>query len=163
MSAIQKDVVLLDFYRSEYESNLIEYYLPPEQQIYTAAPLDAVEKCSTESDRYPVVILHNGTLAGFFVLHGWEGVKEFSTNEKAILLRSYSVNEAFQGKGIANQSMQLLPSFITKHFPEVNEVILAVNHNNHKAQYVYQKGGFEDKKFRAMGKKGEMFIYHMKI
>lgn len=163
MSVNQKGVVSLEFYHPDYLPNLAEYYLPPEQQIHAAAPLDAVEKCSRETDRHPIVILNNGTLAGFFVLHGWEGVKEFSTNEQAILLRSYSINAALQGKGIAKRSMQLLPAFIKENFPERNEVILSVNHRNYAAQSVYQKGGFVDTGLRAMGREGELFIFHMEL
>lgn len=53
--------------------------------------------------------------------------------------------------------------YVREHFPDVNEIILAVNHANIVAQTVYKKGGFVDKGITAMGRKGEMFIYHLDI
>jgi RimJ/RimL family protein N-acetyltransferase len=163
MSIVEKEIVSLVFYQPEYRVMLSNYSLSKEQQRFTALPADALEKCEFEPDRHPIVILYDNQPAGFFVLHGWEGVKEFSNNKEAILLRAYSINADFQGKGIASQSIKLLSSFVKEHFPYVNEIILAVNHANIVAQTVYKKGGFEDKGLRAMGREGEMFIYHLNV
>lgn len=163
MSIVEKEIVSLVFYKPEYKVMLSNYNLSKEQQRFTALPVDALQICEYESDRHPIVIFYGNQPAGFFVLHGWEGVKAFSENKKAILLRAYSINAEFQGKGIASQSIRLLNSFVKEHFPEVNEVILAVNHGNIVAQTVYKKGGFVDKGIRAMGREGEMFIYHLDV
>lgn len=163
MSLIQRDIVTLDFYKLEYEPHLKDYYLPEEQQRYTSYPLDAVKKCETDNERYSIIILNNNIPAGFFVLHGWEGVKAYSNNREAILLRTYSVNSAYQGKGIASTSIQLLPSFVKEHFPNKTEIILAVNRRNEKALHVYLKNGFIDKGVRVMGRKGELLILHIDV
>lgn len=157
------DIISLDFYNPEYKSYLMSYYLPEDQLKYTSLPLDAIVKCEKEKERFPVIIFYNNVPAGFFVLHGWEGVKTYSENKKAILLRAYSINISYQGKGIAKQSLRLLPSFVKKHFPDKNEIILAVNHMNKAAQHVYRKGGFIDKGLRTMGRKGQLFIMHMDL
>jgi RimJ/RimL family protein N-acetyltransferase len=159
----QKDSVVLDFYKLEYKLQIENYDLPQEQLIYTSLPMEAIEKCEKEDDRYPIVILYNNMPAGFFVLHGWEGVKAYSDNRDAILLRAYSVDSTFQGNGIAKKSLMVLPSFVKKYFPSKNEIILAVNHSNKVAQYVYEKGGFKDKGLRVIGRKGELFILHMNL
>ena len=163
MSIVEKGIVSLVFYKPEYKILLSNYILSKEQQRYTALPIDALQKCESEPDRHPIVIMYGKQPAGFFVLHGWEGVKAFSENKKAILLRAYSINAVFQGKGIASQSMRLLKPFVKEHFTNVNEVILAVNRVNIVAQSVYKKGGFVDKGIRAMGREGEMFIYHLDL
>jgi RimJ/RimL family protein N-acetyltransferase len=163
MSIVEKEIVSLAFYKPEYKQMLLNYSLSEEQQRYTALPVDALQKCESEPDRHPIVILYGHQPAGFFVLHGWEGVKAFSDNKEAILLRAYSVNSPFQGRGIASQSIKLLSPFVKEHFRDVNEVILAVNHENTVAQSVYKKGGFKDKGIRAMGREGEMFIYHVNV
>lgn len=163
MTIVQKEMISLDFYKPEYKTILKDYYLPEEQQRYTPLPLDAIKKCEIENERYPIVILYDKQPAGFFVLHGWEGVKTYSNNKDAILLRAYSVNVSFQGKGIAKNSIQLLPSFVKEHFPNKNEIILAVNKMNKIAQHVYQSGGFLDKGIRKMGRKGELFILNMEL
>ncbi|ESU33234.1 hypothetical protein G3A_07315 [Bacillus sp. 17376] len=163
MSIVEKEIVSLVFYKPEYKERLLNYRLSAEQQRYTAFPVDALQRCESEPDRHPIVILYGYQPAGFFVLHGGEGVKEFSNNNDAILLRAYSINAEFQGKGIASQSIKLLNPFVKKHFPDVNEIILAVNHANIAAQTVYKKGGFVDQGIRAMGREGEMFICHLDI
>ncbi|TLS36180.1 GNAT family N-acetyltransferase [Pseudalkalibacillus caeni] len=152
--------VSLDFYREKYRPELNDYHLSGEQSKYASVPLTALLKCEKDSSRHPVVILYNGEPAGFFILHGWEGVKAYSDNKDAILLRGYSVNTKFQGKGIAKQSLIVLESFVNRNFPSKNEIILAVNHENVIAQHVYKKAGFVDKGVRVMGRKGELFILH---
>lgn len=156
-------MVRLGFYQSDYKSNIDTYHLKEEQLRFTALPKDALQKCEIEENRYPIMILLNEELAGFFVLHGWEGVKEFSDNQKALLLRAYSIELSAQGKGVAKESLRSLPSFVKKHFPEANEIILAVNHQNYTAQHVYKSSGFIDHGQRAMGRSGEMFIMHLEL
>lgn len=163
MSVAVKDVISLNFFKPEYNGLLEDYQLHEGQMKYTALPIDALAKCEVDPGRHPVVILYGNKLAGFFVLHGRDGTKAYSDNQNAILLRAYSVNTAFQGKGVAKCSMGLLPSFVKKNFPSMNEIILAVNHANKIAQHVYFNSGFIDKGIRAMGSEGEMFILHMEI
>ncbi|MBE4907249.1 GNAT family N-acetyltransferase [Bacillus luteolus] len=155
--------IQLGFYKPEYQTIVEDYYLPPEQQEFTALPSDALEACETDSERHPVVILYANQPAGFFVLHDWEGVKTYSDNQDAILLRAYSVNHLFQGKGIAKKSLEILPPFVKEHFPKKREIILAVNHGNSVAQHLYQKAGFVDKGIRVMVRKGEQFVFHMNL
>jgi RimJ/RimL family protein N-acetyltransferase len=163
MSTILKGKVSLDFYQPKYRPGLKDYFLSEEQSKFTGMPLEQIEICHNEEDRYPIIILFDDVPAGFFVLHGWEGVKAYSTNTNALLLRAYSINTSFQGKSIATQSLRLLPGFVKEHFPDKNEVILAVNKVNERAQYVYKQNGFVDKGIRAMGRIGEMHIYHMEL
>jgi RimJ/RimL family protein N-acetyltransferase len=160
---IIKNIVRLEFYQPVDRPLFDKYYLPEEQKQFTAHPFEALAACENEPARHPVMILHNHVPAGFFVLHGWEGVKDYTDNKQAMLLRAYSVDLSFQGKGIAQESLRLLPDFVKKCFPLVNEIILAVNEKNTRAQHVYKKSGFVDHGLRAMGRKGPMFIYHLKI
>jgi len=160
MSIHKLSTVTLDFYKEAYKHELSKFELPLEQLKYTSLPLEAIALCEKEMDRHPIVILYKGEPAGFFVLNGWEGVRAFSENKKAILFRAYSINSTFQGKGIATESMKVLDVFVKKYFPDKDEIILAVNHANTVAQYVYKKAGFIDKGVRAMGGQGEMFILH---
>ncbi|MBT2680200.1 GNAT family N-acetyltransferase [Bacillus sp. ISL-35] len=163
MSVAKNETVSLQLYNNEFKSCLLNYTLLDEQRRFTALPAEALEKCEEEPDRHPVVILYEEQPAGFFVLHGKEGVKTYSENQNAMLLRAYSINLPYQGKGIASESIKLLKQFAKEHFPLVNEIILAVNHSNIMAQNVYKKGGFIDQGKRAMGREGEMFIYHLQL
>lgn len=163
MSSRKDAIVSLEFYNPKHITEIIDYFLPEEQLQYTAHPASALQMCELDEERTPIVILFDGKVAGFFVLHGWEGAKEYCDNKDALLLRAYSVNSYFQGKGVASKSMQLLPSFVKEHFPNNTEIILGVNHNNDKAQYVYKKAGFKDKGLRKMGRNGEMLILHLEL
>lgn len=163
MSIVEKDVVSLNFYQPIYKEQLADYRLHDEQQIFSAMPLVALEQCEKDEERHPVLIFWGSRIAGFFVLHGWEGVKQFSDNKDAMLLRAYSIDESMQGKGVANHSMRLLPMFVKEHFSETKEIILAVNHANFIAQHVYRKAGFIDTGVRSMGRAGEMFILKKQI
>ncbi|GIO27529.1 GNAT family N-acetyltransferase [Ornithinibacillus bavariensis] len=163
MSIQTTDSVTLDFYSDKYRSRLCDYHLTKEQSRYASVPSEVLETCKEDDSKYPVIILYNGEPAGFFVLHGWEGVQTYSDNRDAILLRSYSVNSRFQGKGIAKQSLHALGSFVKQHFPKKTEIILAVNHQNTIAQHVYKRSGFIDKGVRKMGPKGELYILQKEL
>lgn len=155
--------ITIAFYEEKYIPELENYLLSGEQLYYTSIPLDALELCLVEEERYPIVILKDGTVTGFFVLHGWEGVKDYSENRDAILLRAYSIHHSYQGQGIGRESMEQLLPFIKEQFPAKNEVILAVNVHNIRAQYVYKKAGFEDTGRKVMGKKGALIIFSREV
>ncbi|MBM7691077.1 ribosomal protein S18 acetylase RimI-like enzyme [Peribacillus deserti] len=157
-------IVTLDFYQQKFKKQVEEdYYLTEDQAFFTSLPKDAIKSYDTAEDRYPIVILNGTQPAGFFILHGWEGVKSFYSNKRAILIRAFSIQADYQGQGIAHECFRRLPSFIKKHFPDKNEIVLAVNHKNTIAQHVYKKGGFTDKGIRAMGKRGRSYIMHLSI
>ncbi|WP_433750553.1 GNAT family N-acetyltransferase [Falsibacillus pallidus] len=156
-------MVELDFLKPEYIQFLQNYNLDTKQREFTAMPMGALEKCETEVDRHPIVILFNGKPAGFFVLHEGEGPKTYTDDPHALLLRAYSIDSSFQGKGIAKESMKRLPAFVRKHFPDKKQVVLGVNHGNHPAKALYLKAGFEDRGGRFQGRKGEQFILHMPV
>lgn len=151
--------VTLRFIKEEDRVMLKDYDLTEEQLRFTATPMGSIEKAEKEPDRFPVVILDGENIAGYFALHTNEGPRPYSRNPHAILLRSYSIRDSYQGRGIAQESMRLLPSYVREHFPEVNEIVLAVNYQNTAAQHIYQKAGFTDTGTRVMGRSGEQFIY----
>jgi len=162
-SLLPTNTISLQFYNEKYDDQLKNYFLADEHLRFTGLPIDNIEKCVVEADRHAILILSNNDVAGFFVLHGWDGVRQYSDNKNAILLRAYSVDTNFQGKGIAKHSLNLLPSFVKANFPERDEIILGVNHKNTAAQHVYLKSGFIDSGKRVMGRKGELFIMHMDL
>ncbi|WP_042221263.1 GNAT family N-acetyltransferase [Oceanobacillus manasiensis] len=159
MKSEAMEKVSLQFYSAENKALVQSYHLTKQQLDYTAHPIDALKKCDEDTTRYPVLILTGTSPAGFFVLHEKEGVQPYSKNPKAILLRAYSVQSAYQGEGIAKKSIQLLPSFIAESFPQIEEVILAVNHTNEVAQQLYKKAGFRDTGRRIDGRSGEQYIF----
>jgi len=103
-------------------------------------------------------------LVTFFVLHEKEGVTPYSSNEQALLIRSFSTDFYEQGKGYAKTALQLLPDFVRKHFPYINELVLGVNVPNRAAQELYKRCGFVDEGRQAMGLRDELKVmsYYMK-
>lgn len=155
--------VKLVCYHAELRPQFENYYLSNDDLNYTGHPSDAIATSENDSHRYPIIIEQNGVAVGFFILHDWEGVKKYGKNRYAMLLRSYSIDSRYQGKGIAKQSLKILPTFMKENFPSITEVVLAVNKQNRHAQYVYKKCGFKDKGLRVMGRKGEQFVLHRDI
>lgn len=155
--------IALRFVTEDDHVHLVNYDLTEEQLLFTATPMGSIEMAEREPDRYPSVILYGESVAGYFALHTNEGPKPYSDNPNAVLLRSYSIRNSCQGRGIAQESMRLLPEFVKEHFPGVNEIVLAVNYQNAAAQHIYQKAGFIDTGKRVTGRSGEQYIYSLPL
>lgn len=139
--------------------NEIEYYELTEEQLrYTGHPKDCLKLSAEDSDRYLILAMEEDKLVTFFVLHKNEGVKPYSTKNSSILLRAFSTDFRYQGRGYAKKALMLLPEFVKENFSETNEIVLAVNLKNEAAQGLYKKCGFVDEGVRKMGKKGELII-----
>ena len=148
----------LIFYTEENQRQINSYNLTEEQLRYTGHPIECVELGEVDKDRYSILGIEGEELVTFFCLHKNEGVKPYSNNRNAILLRAFSTDTYFQGKGYAKQALMLLPNFIKENFEDINEIVLAVNVKNEVAQELYKKYGFKDEGLRKMGKKGELII-----
>ncbi|SDN87965.1 GNAT family N-acetyltransferase [Bacillus sp. OK048] len=153
----------LYFYNDSFKNAIEDYELTDEQLRYTGIPKDCIELSNEDSERYSILAIEEDKLLTFFVLHKNEGVKPYSNNNNAILLRAFSTDLRYQGKGYAKKAMMLLPEFVKQSFSEINEIVLAVNLKNEIAQGLYKKCGFVDEGVRRMGKKGELIImsYHL--
>ncbi|MEK5393287.1 GNAT family protein [Margalitia sp. FSL K6-0131] len=151
------------YYNERYKNLIEQYTLSEEQLCFTATPKDCVELSKKDPERYSILAIEGEQLVTFFVLHKNEGVKPYSNNKHAILLRAFSTDFHHQGKGYAKQALMLLPEIVRSHFPEMNEIVLAVNLKNEVAQGLYKKCGFVDEGVRMMGEKGELIImsYHL--
>lgn len=159
-----RDVNMQLYFYNEGFRNTIEQYLLTEEQLrFTGTPVDSIKLSSEDSDRHPILAMEEDMLVTFFVLHNNEGVKPYSDNQHAILLRAFSTDFRYQGKGYAYSALTILPDFVREHFREMNEIILAVNLQNEAAQRLYKKCGYIDEGQRRMGKKGELIImsYHL--
>lgn len=156
--------ISLSLYDEKYFEALERFELPENQAEFTALPSEALDMSVNDPDRCPVVILAGGTtLAGFFVLHRNSEFVPLVGNPRALLLRALSVDFKHQGKGYAKAAMLQLPSFVREHFPEADEIVLAVNHQNYAAQKLYAGAGFGDRGLTKMGPKGLQHIYHFPV
>jgi len=153
----------LHFYNHEFDKLIEDYTLTDEQLRFTGTPKDAIDLSNAEQDRYSILAVKNEQLVTFFSLHKGEGVKPFSQNDNAILIRSFSTDFHQQGKGYGKKALMLTPEFVKSHFIGINEIVLAVNIKNEIAQALYKKCGYIDKGVREMGRSGELIVmsYHL--
>ncbi|MGO1060802.1 GNAT family N-acetyltransferase [Planococcus sp. FY231025] len=157
---IKKKEVTLHRYSSKVA---VKYDLPSDQLEFTRLPQEIMERDAEDPEKHFVIIKARGMDAGFFELDESDDRKRYSDNPKALLLRGYSVNPEFQGRGIATGSIYVLPEFIRKEFPGFNEVVLGVNARNVPAQHIYQRAGFEDTGRRVMRPKGEQIVMSLRV
>ncbi|WP_374701655.1 GNAT family N-acetyltransferase [Paenibacillus tyrfis] len=159
----KEQIVRLSFYRHEHEAALQAFELPEEQARFTALPGEVLELSLNDENRYPVVILAGDMPVGFFVLHRGEVTVPFSDNPNAILLRAFSVDQAHQGRGYGKRAMRTAAAFVAEHFPGVEEIVLAVNEQNHIAKRLYEASGFRDTGRQRQGSIGMQHILSLSL
>jgi RimJ/RimL family protein N-acetyltransferase len=152
--------VVLTFFEEIHREALNAFYLAEDQKKFTSMPSDALKKCEEDSRRTPVIIMVSNRPVGFFVLHAGENIGDFTANPNAMVIRALSINQSEQGKGYAKEAMLQLPTFVVTHFPEINELILAVNFKNEPAKRLYEKAGFQDRGQIKHGPIGPQYVLH---
>lgn len=160
MELLNQKQVCLHFYNREHLEGLLQFHLPEDQKKFTGMPGDVLETTLQDPERYPIVITAEDKPVGFFVLHKGAGILPFTNNKNAILLRAFSIDLNAQGRGYGKKAMQLLPAFVKEKFPQINEIVLAVNMKNTAAQALYLKVGFVDRGIKREGSIGLQHILH---
>lgn len=142
---------------------IINYSLPDEQAIYTSLPITVIEEFNKDIFIKPYVIYFSNLLVGFFALNPNKAGNVYTSNENAIVLRSFSIDSRFQRKGLALQAFRVLPDILKVNFPEKDELILTFHYTNLTAKNLYQNAGFMDKGLRYEGEHGEEWIFHYEL
>ena len=155
--------VALCFYRPEHADGLTAFHLPAEQKQFTALPDEVLSESLRDPNRHPIVITAGEKPVGFFILHHGKEIDAYTSNEKALLLRAFSIDHAHQGMGYAKAAMLLLPAFTAKHFPDFKEIVLVVNARNLTAKRLYEKTGFQDRGITRMGRNGLQHVLHYEL
>jgi ribosomal protein S18 acetylase RimI-like enzyme len=91
------------------------------------------------------LILLAGETAGLFFIHiEKDDFKQFANNQPYASLLGLTVDQHYQGRGLAQAAMSLfLKEFKVRH-PGFDHIILTVNCKNPAAKRVYEKVGFAD-------------------
>lgn len=155
--------VSLEPYASRHQ-NKLNYELDDMQSLYTRLPSAWFGVDDTAVNR--VVIVYDGRAVGFFVLDGGDDKYNYTDNPKALLLRSMSLNPAYQGLGLSALALAELARFYQSHVKQAdnyNQIVLGVNHDNIAAQRVYEKVGFVKVARTFMGRSGEQYVYEMGV
>lgn len=140
-------MISIEKYNFWHFDDLMSYQLNSEQAKYARQPWQWFEgQTLLLSNRMTgVTILHNKKAIGFFVLDRGAEKQEYTHNQQAILLRSFSINPQYQGMGFATAALNpnLIDSFIYNLSPKYNEIVLAVSPLNQKAYRLYLRCGFQ--------------------
>jgi len=155
--------VSLSLYKPEYYDHLKLFKLVEGQEQFTRLPIESIPVSINNPDCYPIVILNHDLPVGYFVLQIGEAVKEYTENERSILLRSYSINSDQQGKRFGKQSLELLDQLVLKLLPNYTEIVLAVNDRNSVAANLYLKSGFVDRGQKVEGRSGPQKVLFKQI
>lgn len=155
--------VALKFWNPSDQEILEKFHLTDEQLAFTLLPKVALKEATDDRNRYPVVITRDEIPVGFFVLHCGRDISEYSPNPEVMLLRSLSVDSPYQGKGVAKRAMMLVPAFVELYFPDIREIVLAVNYRNTVAKKMYLESGFIDTGTTREGKSGPQYLLHYNL
>jgi ribosomal protein S18 acetylase RimI-like enzyme len=142
--------------------SLIESYVLDDNQ-YADIPIKAMTNSLHETQKYPILILDEESLVGFFILQKNKFIEIFPINDTSLFLRDHSIDERFQEKGFGKLSIEALPIYIKNRFDNIDEVVLAVDYDNLSGQMLYLKTGFKDTKKRYKEKNSSKFIYSKKL
>ncbi|WGG46324.1 GNAT family N-acetyltransferase [Rossellomorea sp. DA94] len=155
--------ITLSVYNEIYEHQLKDFHLPEDQLQFTSLPLDKIQNPTISPDTRHIVILRDDTPVGYFALENGDKLRKYSTNPKARLLTSFSIDARHQGQGIAKEGLNQLPGFMRENLPETDEVVLGVNKRNQAAISLYLKTGFTDEDEVYVGPKGPQHVLHLNI
>ncbi|WP_139343025.1 GNAT family N-acetyltransferase [Fictibacillus arsenicus] len=155
--------VVLTFFDEIHREALNAFDLAEDQKKFTAMPSDALKICEEDRSRNPVVIMASDVPVGFFVLHTGKNIRDFTANPNAMVIRALSINQKEQGKGYAKEAMLQLPAFVSTHFSDIKELILAVNFKNEPAKKLYEKAGFQDRGQIKHGPVGPQYVLHYDV
>ena len=160
--------VSLEPYASRHQDEL-NYELDDVQSLYTVLPsawFDGTHDGAGDVAVNRVAIMYDERAVGFFVLDGGDDKYNYTDNPKALLLRSMSLNPAYQGLGLSALALTGLARFCQSHVKQAdsyNQIVLGVNHDNIAAQKVYEKVGFARVERTFMGRSGVQYVYELNI
>lgn len=142
----------------------LNYKLFSEQAKFTSS-IDQCKKDGVFSDAQKAVItiMYNDEPIGFFILDTGVAKTKLTDNKFAILLRSFSLNPIYQGKGLGKKSVLLITDLLKQKYPEINEIVLSVNARNINAYHTYLNAGFVDTQKYIEGIMGQQHILSKKI
>ena len=114
----------------------------PEQEIFAGTVAEAFAEDPNRFDLH--AISHAGTFVGLFKIDRTYRASISIASEAALGLRSFMIDQAHQGQGIATRAVRALAAYLHEQYPDWEYVELTVNHTNAAALACYLKGGFQD-------------------
>ncbi len=114
-----------------------------ENQREFVGTLDEILAAAEPSHHFHVIERDNEPV-GFFNIDTGYG-QWFEMAEPGELgLRSFLIDQRFQGQGLGKLTSQALAPYLRQHYSEYPAIVLTVNFRNPGAYHLYQLAGFKD-------------------
>src|SRR5690606_348492 len=137
-------MIQIDVYK-DIDYSALEYRLPDGQAMFTSHISDCLASgVLNNAYKTLLTIRFHHSIVGFFILDQGNDKFVLTDNQYAIVIRSFSINPIYQGKGIGQQAMMAVSHYVQNNFTDVNEIVLSVNSKNINAYHTYLKAGFVD-------------------
>ena len=132
----------------------------PEQAPFSGLPAETLPAAEADPARLPVAVIEDGVPAGFFVL---DAGATLAPGADELALRSFFVDAAAQGRGVAAGALAALPAFVAEQRPGARAVVLGVNARNDPARRVYLRAGFVDTGAVLEGPLGPQHVLRLEL
>ncbi|MDN8910358.1 GNAT family N-acetyltransferase, partial [Staphylococcus aureus] len=76
-------------------------------------------------------------------LHRGNGVAPFRDFQDSVFFLSFIVDQRYRNRGIGKVVMEILASFITSTFHDINEFVLSFKTDNPHALALYRQHGYQ--------------------
>ncbi|MGP7817655.1 GNAT family N-acetyltransferase [Niallia sp. 01092] len=150
------------FIYNESHRKKMEQYCFGETQ-FSSSPIQVIDALEENKDIYPVVVNCQEQVIGFFVLEKLQHQSIFGVYDHAILFRTFSIDANYRGNGLSKKIMNELISFVKENFPDIDTIVLSVNHKNEKAIRLYERMNYVDTGRTYTGEKGKQLVFEKNI
>ncbi|MET1078574.1 MAG: GNAT family N-acetyltransferase [Pseudomonas sp.] len=126
------------------------------QQVEYAGPTErAVALCEADQvgDIQGLAIFKGQQITGFLLLKRGAQAPEWAP-AGAVTISGLRIDQTFQGQGIGTQALHAVKDWVQCHWPEVAQLILAVDEDNAAGIRAYLKAGWNDLGVRMLGRIG---------
>ncbi|MEJ5125397.1 GNAT family N-acetyltransferase [Comamonas sp. MYb21] len=135
-------MTLLSPYRPEQRERVLALSLHEAQQPYVAPMAQTLAELHPGLSAH--LIGHGEQIAGFFLIDQDYAQHYPFASADSVGLRSFFVDQRFQGMGLAKRSLQALPAYLQAQGMAATAVFLTVNCKNAAAIPLYRQCGFAD-------------------
>lgn len=133
---------LLSPYRPEQQDRVLALSLHEAQQPFVAPIAQTLAELQPRLSAH--LIGHDDQVAGFFLIDQDYAQHYPFASADSVGLRSFFIDQRFQGLGLAKRSLQALPAYLQAQGLAAAAVFLTVNCKNAAAIPLYRQCGFED-------------------
>jgi RimJ/RimL family protein N-acetyltransferase len=140
--------------------------LPPEQHDFCLPASAVLEKSRADPSRRTFAVLLADRdavdaveIVGIGVLQADGGGAEvWPSQESHVVLRGFSVDSRFQGRGVGAAATAAAVDLAQRAFPSASHLVLTVHVDNVAGQRVYERSGFEPTGRTVVGRAGEEHV-----